>query len=751
MSFKAFCLCGAAVLACAAVAAPAEPAAWMNTALSADQRADLVEAQMTRAEKLTLVHGYFGTEATINPHYPPPPEDIRKALPAVAGYIPGIARLGIPAQIETDASLGVSNQRHARPGDTATALPATLATASSFNPEIAYAVGGVVGQETRDKGFNVLLNGGVDLARDPRNGRNFEYAGEDPLLAGLIAGAAIKGAQSKHIISTAKHYAVNDQEIGRDWLSANLSEQAKRESDLLAFEIAIEQGQPGSIMCAYNRVNGTYSCENDFLLNKVLKGDWKYPGYVMSDWGGVHSTTKAALAGLDQESAFEFDRDDYFGPALAAALDGPDGAALQKRLDDMVHRILRSMFAHGLIDNPPAATPSDTAAHLAVAQTAAEEGIVLLKNSPGLLPLAAKRIAVIGGRADLGVLSGGGSAQVMPIGNQPEHEVLVGGAGQDASGAARVPLEKMVFDPPSPLAALKAETAAKVVFDDGADLAHAAATARGADVVIVFATRWQREGTDVPDLTLPGRQNDLIAAVAKANPKTVVVLETANPVIMPWLDQVGAVVEAWYPGNRGATAVARILTGKVNPSGHLPISFPQSLDQLPRPVIPGQDLRQPDNRWTPNETLFDVDYTIEGADLGYKWYAKKNLTPLFPFGYGLSYTRFDFGALAVAPGAVSVSFDIKNAGKRSGKAVGQVYATPPGGLARLVAFAKVELKPGESRHVTASIDPRVLASFDPVAQVWRVAAGDYSFRLGASSADNATTVTAHLEATTIKP
>ena len=747
--FKRTCL--AVVVMIAATGAQAQTAPWMNTALSPDQRADLIVAELTRAEKLVLVHGYFGDDVIINPHYPPPPDAIRKALPRAAGYIPGIPRLGIPAQLETDASLGVSNQRHMRPGDTATALPATLLTASSWNPQLAFQVGSVVGQETRDKGFNILLNGGVDLARDPRNGRNFEYAGEDPLLAGSVVGEAIRGAQSRHIISTAKHYAVNDQEIGRDWLSSNLGEKAMRESDLLAFEIAIEKGAPGSIMCAYNRVNGVYSCESDFLLNKVLKGDWGYPGYVMSDWGGVHSTTRAALAGLDQESAFEFDRDDYFGAALNAALDGPDGAALQARLDNMVHRILRSLFAAGLFDDPPVAGPSDVEAHGAVAQAAAEEGIVLLKNARGLLPLmaGAKRIAVIGGHADIGVLSGGGSAQVMPVGNAPEQEILVGGAAQDASGKARIPREKMIYDPPSPLAAIKAEALGKVVFDDGSDLAHAAATARGADVAIVFVERWQREGIDTPDITLPGNQDALIAAVAKANKRVIVVLETGNPVAMPWLENVGAVLEAWYPGNRGATAIARILFGKVNPSGRLPITFPQSLEQLPRPVVPGRDLRQPDNRWTPNETLFDVDYSLEGADIGYKWFAAKKLTPLFPFGHGLSYTTFAFSGLSVS--GSEVSFDVRNTGKRAGKAVGQVYAATPVAGERLVAFGKVELKPGETKHITLTLDPRLLASFDVAAQMWRVAAGDYAFRLGASAAETSATATVHLEASTIKP
>jgi beta-glucosidase len=744
----------AALLALATASAVAQPAAWMNTSLSPDQRADLVAAQMTQDEKLTLVDGWFGKDELINPHYPPPPPEILSALPRSAGYIPGIPRLGIPAQLETDASLGVANGRHMRPGDTATALPASILTASTWNPVLAYQAGAVVGKETRDKGFNVLLDGGVDLARDPRNGRNFEYAGEDPLLAGTIVGETIRGAQDQHIISTAKHFAVNDQEIGRDWLSSNLDEKAMRESDLLAFEIAIERGDPGSIMCAYNQVNGVYSCENDFLLNKVLKGDWKYPGYVMSDWGGAHSTVVAANNGLDQESAFVFDRDHYFGDKLKAAV--ADGKVPQARLDDMVHRILRSMFAKGLFDHPVTAKPINAKADGDVAQRDAEEGIVLLKNANGLLPLTAKakRIAVIGGRADVGVLSGGGSSQVIPVGNDPStQEFLVSrGFAEVPERGQKLSFDTIVYDPPSPLAAIKAEAKdAKVVFDDGGDIEKAAALARASDVVIVFAEQWLREGTDVLSVALTPGQDALIQAVAKANPRTVVVLETGNPVAMPWLSGVSAVLETWYPGNRGAAAIARILFGKVNPSGRLPITFPQNDAQLPRPVIPGKDFRQPSTRWQGGETLFDVNYT-EGANVGYKWYATQKLEPLFPFGYGLSYTTFRFdGLVAVIGPKLALSFTASNMGKRAGKATGQVYATPPGGVARLIAFEKVELKPGQAKHVTATIDPRVLASFDTAAQVWRVAAGDYVLNLGASSADASATLTVHLDETTIKP
>ena len=750
-------LCAAAVVAvvCAAGARGQAPdAPWMNTALSPDRRADLLQAQMTRDEDLMLVRGYFGMDIAINPKFPPPPEAIVKALPHSAGYIPGIPRLGIPAQLETDASLGVANGRHMRPGDQATALPASILTASTWNPDLAYRAGAMLGAEVRDKGFNVLLNGGVDLARDPRNGRNFEYAGEDPLLAGAIVGETIRGAQDQHIISTAKHYAVNDQETGRNWLSSDLDEAAMRESDLLAFEIAIERGKPGAIMCAYNRVNGVYSCENDFLLNKVLKGDWRYPGYVMSDWGGVHSTVEAANNGLDQESAYIFDKDDYFGDALKQAV--ADGKVPAARLHDMAHRILRSMFANGLFDDPVAPKPIDAQADAAVVQHDAEQGIVLLKNNANLLPLDAKArsIAVIGGHADVGVLSGGGSSQVIPVGNKPSQEFLVGGAVRVLPDHGVImPFDKMVYDPPSPLSAIRAEAPqARVRFDDGSDAAQAAALARSSDVAIVFVQQWLREGSDAPDLSLPGDQDALIAAVAAANPHTIVVLETGDPVVMPWLSQVGAVLEAWYPGQSGARALARILFGKVNPSGRLPITFPQSADQLPRPVIPGVDIAEPAAGWQDNPNLFSVDYNIEGANVGYKWFEAKKLMPLFPFGFGLSYTSFSYDGLTANAGASpTASFDIRNTGRRAGMGTAEVYATPPGGVARLVGWSKVDLKPGETRHATITIDPRLLATFDATADLWRVAAGDYAISLGGSSADISATATIHLEAGTIKP
>ena len=312
--------------------------------LDADSRSRLLLAAMTRDEKLALVFGYFSTDAPWKNFKRP-----RDGLEQSAGYIGGIARLGIPALLETDAGIGVASQPGTNPR-LRTALPSNLAIAASWDPELAYAGGRMIGNEARQSGFNVMLAGGINLAREPRNGRNFEYGGEDPLLAANIVAAQIRGIQSNHIISTIKHFALNDQETNRTTLSVQIDERAARMSDLLAFELAIGQSQPGAVMCGYNRINGVYSCENPWLLDEVLKQDWGYRGFVMSDWGATHSTIPAANAGLDQESGFPFDASPYFADALKEAVE--DGYVPTARLDDMTARILRSMFANGLFDDP---------------------------------------------------------------------------------------------------------------------------------------------------------------------------------------------------------------------------------------------------------------------------------------------------------------------------------------------------------------------------------------------------------------
>lgn len=730
-----------ATLAAAGVALAETTAADASASQPPAARAARAVAEMTREEKMSLISGWFGF--TLKGAPPPLNSPAPPGALGSAGYVPGVPRLGIPALQEADASLGVSAGFDTGPEHRSTPLPASLATAASWNPELAFEGGAMIGSEAHAKGINVLLAGGVDLEREPRNGRNFEYASEDPLLAGIMVGESIRGIQSRHVISTAKHYAVNDQENGRGVVDAIVSEKDLRESDLLAFEIALEHGRPGAIMCSYNKVNGDYACENAFLLNTVLKHDWGYPGWVMSDWGGVHSTVKAALAGLDHESAHTWDPGDYFGALLKPAL--ASGAVPEARLDDMALRIVRSMYVVGVIDDP--AKPGgaiDVAADAKVAARAEEEGVVLLKNADGVLPLAAsaKSIAVIGGHADAGVLSGGGSTQVMGYGGEPLVFPVTEGP---VAG-----LMKVVYHPYSPLAAIKAAAPrAAVTFSSGDDVAAAVEAANHADVAIVFATQWRTEGQDA-SLSLDGSQDALIKDVAAVNPRTIVVLETGGAVFMPWASSVGAIVEAWYPGAEGGRSIARVLFGQVNPSGRLPITFPASLDQLPNPTQPGSGL--PHTLMGRNDPPFDATYP-EGAATGYRWYQQQGLAPLYPFGYGLSYTHFGYGRLKVESGrSLTVSFTVTNTGPRSGAEVAEIYAQPPGSAyRRLVGFTKVALQPGETRRVSVIADRRLLAEFDTGADGWRVRAGTYAVWVGGSSTDPRLTAEAPLQADFIKP
>ncbi len=703
------------------------------------ERAAALVAKMTQAEKLQLVHGYW------YPTSSPATPDLPAGFVPSAGAIAGIPRLGIPTLYESDASLGVANQIEERKGDTATALPSALATAATFDPALARAGGAMIGAEARAKRFNVLLAGGVNLTRDPWGGRDFEYMGEDPLLAGTMAGEAIAGVQSNHIVSTVKHYALNAQETGRFVLDAHLSEQAMHESDLLAFRIAIDAGHPGSVMCAYNQVNGDYACENHHTLTDILKGDWHYPGWVMSDWGAVHSTDKAALAGLDQESGQQLDAKPYFGPALAEAVAA--GRVPQARIDDMVTHILTGVISSGLMDDPLPATiqPIDYKTHGDVAQRDAEAAIVLLKNEHGLLPLAAsaKRIVLIGAHADVGVLSGGGSSQVRSVGGVPVEIRLTKG---EAASFARI-----TWHASSPSKALQAAAPnATISYVDGTDPVAAVKAAKGADLAIVFAWQWQTEAQDAETLSLPDNQDALIGAVAAANSKTAVVLETGGPVLMPWLPKVPAVIEAWYPGQRGGEAIAAVLTGAVNPSGRLPITFPAAEAQAPRPHAIGLDLlhkRDAAGNSTTPLPMFDVHYP-EGANVGYRWYEKTGAKPLFPFGYGLSYTGFRYSGLRVTGG--TASFTVTNAGKRAGIDVPQVYVEAADGAGvktyRLAGWSRLSLAPGQSRQVSVTLDPRTAATWDVAAKRWSVPTMPLPLAVGTSATDPVLTGTVTLPA-----
>ena len=709
----------------------------MNAKLSPDERADLLLKQMTLDEKIQLLHGSFGAAlGKLVPTAPP------HALGG-DGFVPGIPRLGIPDMNLIGAGLGVTDLGR-RANGPSTALPSSLTETSSWDPEIGYEAGKVIGEETRDQGFNITLGGGIDVTREPRNGRNFEYHGEDPLLAGKITGQELRAIQDQGIVADIKHYAINNQESGRQSVSSNIDKRSMREIDLLGFEIAIKDSDVGTVMCAYNRVNDVYSCENDYLLNEVLKKDWGFKGWVMSDWGATHSTVKAANAGLDQE----FFLNQYFSAPLKEAVE--KGEVSMARLDDMVHRILRTLFAAGVIDNPPVVKPINVKKGADVAQHIAEQGSVLLKNDDAQLPLDASKIrsiAVIGSHADVGVLSGGGSAQVNPVGG---NAVPAKPSPDDDIDAL---LAIQVWDPSSPLQAIRAKSPnSKVVYASGLDAGVAANVAAASDVAIVFVHQHTHENADLKNLSLPDDQDELVRQVAAANPHTIVVLENGDPVLMPWLGSVKAVLETWFPGARGGEAIANILFGDVNPSGKLVLSFPKSEADLPHPVLQGPPplpAGQSANPLAPSG-FFDVDYS-EGLKVGYRWYDAENKEPLFPFGFGLSYSSFAYSNLHVASAKqVSVTFTLKNTSQRAGAEVAQVYLGLPASAGeppkRLVGWKKAKLAPGESQEVAVGIEPRELAIFDVAHNAWQIVPGEYRVFVGGSSRDTPLTQTFRLDA-----
>ncbi len=671
----------------------------MNPRLSPDRRADLVLEQMTLEEKILLVHGAGGFDLS------------GPRSNGGAGMISGIPRLGLPDLQLADSAVGVRGA--AERGRYSTLLPSCIAEAASWNPQTGFEYGALIGRELRDQRYNVTLGGGVDITREPRNGRNFEYQGEDPILAGKMVAQLIKGIASEKIISDVKHYAFNDQETGRDIGNVKLDRRSMRETDLLAFEIAVTEAQPGMVMCSYNKVEGDWACENSYLLNDVLKKSWGFQGFVLSDWGGTHSTVKAALAGLDNEEPGSR----YFGDRLKKAVES--GEVPMARLNDMVHRILRTEFAFGVVDDPPKGRVVDPFRDAQISQSIAEQGSVLLKNANRQLPLESARvksIALIGSHADKSVLSGGGSAQVDPPGGPPS---VFGGPP--------------VWFPSSPLEAIRAKAPdAKLQYNDGTDPAAAAALAKTSQIAIVFVNQPTSEGKDLPTLTLPDNQDQLVSAVAAANPHTIVVLETGGPAAMPWIDRVNAAIEIWYPGIRGAEALANILFGDVNPSGKLPVTFAKSDADLPHPKIFGLDLEHPaEHHRVPD---FDIDYT-EGLKVGYKWFDAENIEPLFPFGFGLSYTSFTYSDLKASPDRVS--FTVRNTGRRAGVEVSQVYVGLPAAAneppKRLVAWQRVELAAGESKPVAVTLEPKFLSIFDEQTNDWKLLPGEYKISAGGSS------------------
>ena len=808
-------------------------APWMDPGRPAAERADLLVREMTLDEKVSMLHAVSDSAHA------------RETLP-----IPGLC---IPALRLSNGSSGVGAGGPVQPQ--ATALPAPLGLAASFDPAVAFRYGAVMGRETRSIGRNLQEGPDINLARVPLNGRTFEAYGEDPHLAGEIAAGTVRGIQSEGTIGEPKHYLANNQEIDRNKVDERIDERTLREIYLPAFEAAVKQGGAGAVMCAKNKINGSYACEHDELLQGVLKDEWGFRGFVVSDFSSCHDTIRCAFGGLD----FELPSGARYGVRLKAAVEADQvpGAVL----DDHVHRVLETMLRFGLFERQPGTRPIDAARGGADSRAAAEAGTVLLKNDRGVLPLDTQRdrsIALIGPGSHTAVAIGGGSTGVAPLytvsplqaitrrvgsratinaahgmgpvdlGPQPALPANTvqpkGGGPGDRGWTARYydnttwsgdPVltrtdQWVDMDPsggiPAPglgpdrwsirwtatftapadgdytfhltnRARAKLFLDGSTVIDNGGgfpgvtksatvhltagqphtirvdwakaggaamielawkppanapnvEIEEAAEAARKSDVAVVFVANKDTEGIDRPDLSLPGHQDALVQAVAAANPRTIVVLNTGSPVTMPWLDDVAGVLEMWYPGEEAGNAAASVLFGDTNPSGKLPITFPKRLADTPTSTpeqYPG---------------VGGTAVYSEGLNVGYRHYDNRGVEPLFPFGYGLSYTRFRLDDLKVSvqpAGPVTATVEVTNTGDRRGGEVVQVYVGgadgPAGPPRRLEGFAKVALDPGERRKVTVDLGPRAFARWDSDRDDWVQPVGSYTVYTGTSSRD----------------
>ncbi|MGA3130399.1 MAG: glycoside hydrolase family 3 C-terminal domain-containing protein [Terracidiphilus sp.] len=642
-------------------------------------KARQIVAKMTLDEKITELHGVH--DAT---RY---------------RVVPGVPRLGIPDLHMTNGPAGVG-PGGANPQPPATAMPAPIALAATWDPELARTYGEIEAEETRSLGSLLFESPDINIARVLQGGRVFESFGEDPFLDGRIAVAAIEGIQSTAMLANVKHYLANNQETGRHSVNTVIGERALREIYMPAFEASIKEAHSASVMCAYPKVNGAFDCENDPLLNGVLKGEWKFDGFVLSDWGATHSTVASALNGLDLEMPTGV----YFDTELRKAVDA--GQVPIKVIDDKLVRRFAKMIEFGDFGPQPKPTPIPALEHGAAARQIAAQGMVLLKNNGGLLPLDAKAVRsvlIVGPYAIRPNTGGGGSSHVIPLYTITPYDGLN--------------------------AALDLQVRLTVL--DGSDINAAADAAKRAQVAIVMVGDEDTEGRD-QSLELPAAQNELIKAVAKANAKTVVVVKSGSALLMPWIDSVPAVLEAWYPGEEDGHAVADVLTGKVNPSGKLPLSFPRSAED----TLASNPEQYPGVNG-------EVHYS-EGLEVGYRAYTAHNIAPLFPFGFGLSYTEFSFDGLKVSkqPGSAdaTVSFKVTNTGKRAGAVVAQVYLgfppitegnEPP---LELRGFRKVMLNPGEAKIVEVKLDARAFSYWSEKAHAWQVAQGEFQVMVGDSSA-----------------
>ncbi|MGI5202863.1 beta-glucosidase [Spirillospora sp. CA-108201] len=658
---------------------------WCDAALSPDRRAALLLARMTGDEKISML-------ASDDPLGGPLGGLSENAHADTAD---GIDRLGVPPVRMADGPAGVRQGR-------ATALPAPIALAAAFDPEAARLYGGTVAWEARHRGNDLVFGPTVDVLRTPRNGRTFEGLGEDPYLSATLGVPWIQGAQAQGVMTSVKHMAVYTQETDRLSLGMNVDPRTLREIYLPPFEAAVKDAGAATVMCGFGKLNGRWACQDGAVLNGILRSEWGFTGFVPSDHTAVQDAAGAAAGGLDMELPFGM-KYNAFLLRLAVA----QKKVTQAAVDAHVRNILRTMFRFGVFDRqayPNDLSRADRTAGRNAARAIEEGGITLLKND-GVLPLRAPGSIALIGRAARQSPSGFGSAKVVPFATV---------SAQD--GVAR-----------------RAGPGTRVTYHDGDDRGGAAAAARAADLAVVFATDSQGEFFDKSCLTLRcgeplrGDQDGLISEVARANPNTVVVLNTGGPVLTPWAGQVRGIVEAWYPGQEAGDALARVLYGDVDPGGRLPVTFPVNENDAPASGNPAQYPGLGKN------TTFS-----EGVMVGYRHYDAKGITPRFPFGHGLSYTTFAYSGLVATSKSVQVT--VTNTGRRAGVAVPQLYIGMPSPGAevpqpprQLKGYAKAALAPGQSARVTFPLSSRSLAYWNERAKAWKVAAGCYKIMVGESS------------------
>jgi beta-glucosidase len=803
-------------------------APWLDPRRSPDERARAVLPKMTLDEKIQ----YLGS--------------LRDS--AHFRETPPIPWLCLPALRLNNGSAGVSTGGPVQ--FPATALPAPIGLAATWDTALARTYGEVAGRETRDQGRNLLEGPDINIARVPVNGRTFEAYGEDPYLAGQVVVANVRGIQSQGVIANAKHYAANNQETNRSTINELIDERTLREIYLPAFEASVRLGRTGSVMCAKNQVNGVFSCQHPDLLQNILRGDWGFQGFVVSDFDSCHNTVDCANNGME----FELPQARFFSnAALRAAIDA--GQVSLATIDEHVRRILATMARLGILDRPQTTAPIDAVGHGAISRRIAEQAAVLLKNDANTLPLDAsgvRSIAVVGPYAGAAHTGGGGSSHVLPLysvspvdgirnrlgpgvtvryasgaqtgapppvpssaltpSGQPGLHGLLGeyfpnptlsGAPQvtridnqvdfnfgSGEPAPELPVNMFsvrwtgFLDAPATgdyLMATTSDDGSRLFIDDAlvvdnwgnhssrtvtatvhldagphavrieyydntgnasvtfgwappgapsSPFEQAVEAARSSDVAVVMVGDDQSEGRDKPNLSLTAGQDQLVAAVAAANPRTVVVVKSGGPVLMPWVDAVPAILQAWYPGEEDGNVVASLLFGDANPSGKLPITFPK------------QDADVPANTRAQYPGVNGIATYSEGVFMGYRHYDARAIEPLFPFGHGLSYTSFDMHDLSVSPGLpgyVTATAQVTNTGTRSGSEVVQVYVERPSDPAvpqpprQLAGFAKVTLAPGETKQVTVRLVPRAFAYWDSSSHGWVVPDGTYRIVVGNSS------------------